>query len=283
MAFGDRCAFVDSQPRNYLLDGMTQAMQWRRKRFGLDGMRLDDTKGTAVSVTRHFLNALGGFNFCETFTGDPRELQRFVQLTGANTMDFTLHFALQGVCNAGVSLRSLPGNGFYAWDAEHAVLFVESADTDLNNGQNIRFNKPWAYHLSLTLPARATQIYAGDYLKYGLAPQLNQMMWVSAMFAFGALRWELVEDDVLVWSRDGNGGAHGWSGGLLCGFSRNPVATEYRWVHTPFGPKPAPPRLSGPWPRYVDQPGWLGATAITAELLWRRAERGRLRTCRRQS
>ena len=28
------------------------------------------------------------------------------------------------------SLRALPGNGFYARDSAHAVLFVDSADTD---------------------------------------------------------------------------------------------------------------------------------------------------------
>ena len=235
-AFGQMVSYQNSQPPGYMVAGTVQAMKWRRDRLGLNGGRLDDTKGENAAVSQQMIERVGGFWFGECFTGDPSELESWVRASGGkNTLDFTLHWALQGICDGGVSLRSFPGNGLYAWDSAHAVLFVDSADTDLNNGENLKFNKLWAYLLTLSLPAVATQIYAGDYEKYGLAPQINQMMWCSATFAFGALAWNLVEDEVLIWQRDGNGGAYGWSGGLLCGFSRDPINVQRRWVSTPFG------------------------------------------------
>lgn len=61
-------------------------------------------------------------------------------------------------------------------------------------------------------------------------------MWTGSTFALGALTWQHVEDDVLVWSRDGDGGSLGWSGGLLCAFSRDPMEARSAWVNTPFQP-----------------------------------------------
>ena len=234
-AFGQEVSYENGTPAGYMLHGTIQAMQWRKRVFGLDGGRLDDTKGEAAYVSQRMIEAVGGWWFGECFTGNPTELEQWVTSTGGKrTLDFTLHFAIKAACEGSNSLRALPGNGLYAWDPAHAVLFVDNADTDLNNGENVRFNKIWGYLLILTLPAAAAMVYAGDYEKYDLADEIDNLMWFGTMFAFGNLRWEHVEDDVIVWSRDGDGGSVGWSGGLLCGFNRAGGIFS-TWVRTPFG------------------------------------------------
>lgn len=234
-AFGQMVSFQHSKPPGYMLQGTIQAMQWRKIRLGLDGGRFDDTKGENASVVERMIDRVGGWWFGECFTGDPNELARWVSASGGiRTLDFTLHYALKPACEGSGSLRGLPGNGFYARDAAHAVLFVDSADTDNSDGNNIRWNKLWGYLLILTLPAAAAIIYAGDYEKYGLGPLLDNMMWIASVFALGNLAWQHVEDDVIVWSRDGAGGEIGRSAGLLCGFNRSTSATWSGWVRTPF-------------------------------------------------
>ena len=233
--FGQMVSFQHSTPPDYMVQGIIQAMQWRKARLGLDGGRYDDTKGENVSVVSRMINSVEGWWFGECFTGDPSELERWVSESGGiPTLDFTFHYALKPACEGTNSLRALPGNGFYARDAAHAVLFVDSADTDNHSGENIRWNKLWAYLLILTLPAAAALIYAGDYEKYGLSDPINNLMWAASTFAFGNLAWLHTEDDVIVWSRDGNGGELGWSGGLLCGFSRLLEASWSGWVRTTF-------------------------------------------------
>lgn len=115
------------------------------------------------------------------------------------------------------------------------MLFVDTADTDLNNGENIKLNKLWAYFYILTVPAAGALIYAGDYERYGLAPDINNLMWISATFAIGKITWEYADGTLLAWSRDGDGGQYGWSGGLLCGFSTDPINSRSEWMNTPFG------------------------------------------------
>jgi len=234
-AFGQMVSYQNSKPAGYMLHGTIQSMQWRKSRLGLDGGRLDDTKGEASSISQRIIERVGGWWVGECFTGNPSELQRWVNETGGKrTLDFTLHWAIKAACEGTNTLRALPGNGFYDRDPDHSVLFVESADTDNNNNENVRFNKIWGYLLICTLPAAAAMIYAGDAEKYGLQKQILNLCWISTVFAYGNLRWEHVEDDVIVWSRDGNGGKIGQSNGLLCGFSRS---FKYGgWVRTPFKP-----------------------------------------------
>jgi alpha-amylase len=61
------------------------------------------------------------------------------------------------------------------------------------------------------------------------------MMWIATTFAIGKLAWEYVDNSLLCWSRDGDGGFT-WSGGLFCGYSSDPINHRSEWIHTPFGP-----------------------------------------------
>lgn len=255
-AFGDRTGFSYTTPKGYMLLGMCQAIAWRMEVFLLDDHRFDNGKGTNVAALKRF-NAVGGRNFAEVWA-DINTLSAFVEQTGIAVLDFPFHWTLQGVCNNGVSLRTVPGSGFFSRNPSMSVEFVDSADTDNNDNENIKFNKLWAYALTLTVNARDAQVYNGDYSKYGLKKQINQMCWVSRMFAIGALSWVLTEDDLIVWQRDGDGGSYGYSGGLLCAFTRDPINVQKRWVPTVFGPNEHIQCYNGIGPdKWTNEYGWV--------------------------
>lgn len=133
----------------------------------------------------------------------------------------------------GAPLSSLVGNGFCFHDPDHAYIYVESNDTDGPDG--IVNNKLWFYLDAMTMPCKGALIFAKDYETYGLGPEIRNMMWIASTFAVGRLAWEFVDDTLLCWSRDGDGG-NTWSGGLFCGYSTDPINSRSEWVHTPFGP-----------------------------------------------
>lgn len=216
----------------YMLKGKQQAGRWLDAALCLDGFRLDEAKGLSPAVSRALTLARPGHNVAEVYTGDPTELQRFVKQVGMPVLDFTRHFAYRAV-SQGASLRSLPGNGFCFWDPDHAWVYVESNDTDGEFG--IVNNKLWFYLDALTIPCKAALIYAGDYERYGLAPHIDNLMWISPM-AVGAMAYEFVDDTLIAWSRNGDGGEYGHSGGLFCGFSSDPINHRSEWIHTPFPP-----------------------------------------------
>lgn len=220
-AYGDMVSYVHSTPANYMLDGMIAGIQWQLQTICLDGFRLDDTKGENAAVTRRILESpiiRDGYCFGECFTGDPQELEAWVQqMNGRNaTLDFDLHFMLQAVCDDGASVRMLDGAGFTARDPGHAVTFVETADTDQNSGENITSNKLLAYAYLLAIEG-TPMVYAGDYLteRYGLKPWIDNLVWVHRTFALGKTITRYVDDSAIVLNRDGDGGQYGWSGGLL--------------------------------------------------------------------
>jgi alpha-amylase len=239
VAFGDRVTFLHCQPAGYMLEVVLRATTWRWQRAGLGGMRQDDTKGENIAVTNDILNApvlRDGFNFGECFVGSVSELQRWIAESGGKrTLDFPLHWALQAVCDFGASFRLLDGAGLAAVAPLQAITFVDTADTDLNDGENIKFNKLWAYAFIL-LTEGSPAIYAGDYERYGLSKEISNLAWISSMFAIGSTRTEYVDDGFIVLSRDGNGGKFGWSGGLLFALNRDPVNPRGEWVLGPFGP-----------------------------------------------
>ena len=240
-AFGDMVAYVNGRPKGYMLDGAIAAIRAQRSAFDLDGYRLDDTKGENAAVSKTILAATVGYVFGECFTGNPGELDSWVMQTGgrASTLDFTLHWALQAVCDQGASFRTLDGAGFAAIDPAHAVTFVDTGDTDNNDGESIKFNKLWGYVLILTTEGTPL-VYSRDYLPepncYGLKPQIDNLVWINRTFAFGRTETRFVDDDAFAYTRDGDGGQWGWSGGLLVGLNRNPIAARTLTVQTGFGP-----------------------------------------------
>jgi alpha-amylase len=237
----------------YMLNGKIQAGKWQESVLGIDGFRLDEAKGLPAGVVSAWGNARPGLNYAEVYSGDPAVLASFVQQAGMAVLDFTRHYAYQAV-SQGAPLYTLKDNGFCFHDSNNAYVYVESTDTDGSGG--IVNNKLWFYLDALTMPCRGALIFAKDYEVYGLASQIQNMMWIGTTFAIGKLAWEYVDATLLCWSRDGDGGSS-FSGGLFCGYSSDPIHYRSEWVHTPFGPNRQLHDYAGHGPDvWTNQDGW---------------------------
>lgn len=241
----------------YMLNGKIQAGKWQQDVLGIDGFRLDEAKGLPASVATAWTNARPGLNYAEVYDGDPATLNRFVEQTGMPVLDFTRHFTYRAV-SQGAPLSTLAENGFCLWNPDKAYVYIESNDTDGPGG--IVNNKLWFYLDALTIPCKGALIFSKDYEVYGLGAQIRNMMWIGSTFAIGKLAWEYVDDTLLCWSRDGNGGSM-WSGGLFCGYSSDPINHRSEWVHTPFGPNRHLHDYTGHGPDvWTNSDGWANFT-----------------------
>jgi alpha-amylase len=241
----------------YMLNGKIQAGKWQESVLGIDGFRLDEAKGLPPAVCAVWSNARPGINYAEVYDGDPGTLGSFVWQTGMAVLDFTRYYAYQAV-SRGAPLSTLVGNGYCFHDSDHAYIYVESNDTDGPDG--IVNNKLWFYLDALTMPCKGALIFAKDYEVYGLGPLIQNLMWIGTTFAIGRIAWEYVDNTLLCWSRDGDGGTI-WSGGLFCGYSSDPVNYRSEWVHTPFGPNRHLHDYTGHGPDiWTNQDGWAYIT-----------------------
>jgi len=241
----------------YMTEGKLQAGLWQSSVLGIDGFRLDEAKGLPAEVARAWHKGRPGLNYAEVYDGNPATLASYVQQTGMAVLDFPRHFAYCSV-SQGAPLSVLVNTGFCLQDSEHAVIFIESNDTDGANG--VVNNKLWFYLDALTMPCRAALVFAKDWEVYGLAPQIENLMWIATTFAIGKLAWEYVDPTLLCWSRDGDGGTT-WSGGLFCGYSSDPIRSRSEWLHTPFGPHRHLHDYTGHGPDiWTNQDGWAYIT-----------------------
>lgn len=237
----------------YMLNGKIQAGKWQETVLGIDGFRLDEAKGLATGVSAALNRARPGLNYAEVYDGNPAALGSFAGQTGMAVLDFARHFAYRAV-SEGAPLSTLAGNGYCFSDSDHAYIYVESNDTDGPYG--IVNNKLWFYLDALTMPCKGALIFAKDYEVYGLASLIQNLMWIGTTFAIGRLAWEYVDDSLLCWSRDGDGGSI-WSGGLFCGYSSDPINHRSEWIHTPFGPNRHLHDYTGHGPDvWTNQDGW---------------------------
>lgn len=264
-AFGDMCAYVNGNPKGYLLNGVIRAAKWRKKRFALDGCRLDDTKGENLVVAKSILSALQyAIAFGECYSNNAESSRWSAEEGGKVTLDFDAHFLVRGI-TLGASLRSLPGLQTGPLSPSRAMRFPDTADTNspANQGTTgIQFNKLWAYFLFLTLPAFGCLVHAADYELYGLDADIRQMMWVSRVLCFGNLKWLYVDDTLAIYQLDGDGGEYGWSGGVICVLNTDPINWRGAWVPTIWGPN----RKLNCYLGHAGQPetnqdGWVYASA----------------------
>jgi hypothetical protein len=238
---------------DYMLNGKIQVGKWQETVLGIDGFRLDEAKGLPAQVSAAWAKARPGLNYAEVYDADPDTLQSFVHQTGMPVLDFTRQSAYHAV-SQGAPLSTLTNSGFCLRDPDHACIFIESNDTDGPYG--IVNNKLWFYLDALTVPCKGALIFAKDYEVYGLASFLENLMWIGTTFAIGKLAWEYVDDTLLCWSRDGDGGST-WSGGLFCGYSSDPINNRSEWIHTPFGPNRHLHDYAGHGPDiWTNQDGW---------------------------
>jgi hypothetical protein len=247
--------YQHSKPEGWLLREKCKADAAMMVALGLDGGRQDEAK----SMWEGALHALfaarpGEWNVAEYYTGDTEKLDRFWRTFKVPVIDFPYHYACRDVAN-GASFRRLVGSAYADRNPDGAYRYVESLDTDGPNG--IINNKLWFYLHGMTSPCKVFRIFAGDFEGYDLGRPILNYAWVSHL-ALGAQVYTVQEDDLLCWYRDGNGGQYGRTAGVLCGFSRDPIATQWRWTPTPFGPNRQIHNyaISGGDDTWTNQDGW---------------------------
>lgn len=247
--FGREVSYQHCHPAQVTENDAKDYLTWSQARTGAVGFRFDDTKGTWAPAVRAIMDALPQAPFySEYFDGDPANLNWWTTsapLSGRSAVeDFTLHFAIQAACNGfDATLFDQGSAGYWQWNSGLSVGFVDNPDTDTTPGEQVVFNKGIAYAYLLTLPLRLALVYGKDYYPssvwpgaYGLRPLIDNLCWISRMFAVGGYQVRWVDRDVHVASRDGNGGPIGWSGGLLTAINFNTLSPRTITCSTPFGP-----------------------------------------------
>jgi alpha-amylase len=247
--FGRELSYQHCNPAGVTERDAIDYLVWARARTGATGFRFDDTKGTYAPAVRKIMDALPDTPFySEYFDGNPANLNGWATsapLSGRSAVeDFPLHWRIQAACNGFDATQfDSGGAGYWQWNAGLAVGFVDNPDTDTSPGEQVISNKGLAYAYMLTLPMRLALVYGKDYFPgsvwpgaYGLKPLIDNLCWISRMFAFGGYQVRWVDKDVYVASRDGNGGATGWSGGLLTALNFNVLTPRTITCSTPFGP-----------------------------------------------
>lgn len=246
--FGRELSYQHCNPPGVTERDAIDCLVWMCNRTGAAGFRFDDTKGTYSPAVRNIMDALPNTPFySEFFDGNPANLNGWATsppLSGRSAVeDFPLHFQLEAACNNfDATQLAANGRGYWQWNPGLSVGFVDNPDTDTTPGEQVISNKGLAYAYLLTVPMRLALVYGKDYFPssvwpgaYGLKPVIDNLCWISRTFAFGNFQERWVDRDVYVASRDGNGGAMGWSGGLLTALNFNTSTARTITCSTPFG------------------------------------------------
>jgi alpha-amylase len=216
-AFGDEFVYVNCDPPRYTAEGMIAFGDWLTRSLDIQGYRVDDTKGMAASFAREWMTSrsmAGRFVVSEYFDGNPQSLRWWTHDSGMGgrsaVFDFTLHFALQAMCdNPNFDMRALNGAGYAALDPFNAVTFVENPDTDLSPGESIIGNKLLAYAFILTTEGYPF-VYHKDYAIaagcYGLKPWIDNLVWIHENLANGPTTTRWNDDKTIVLERLGSPG-----------------------------------------------------------------------------
>ncbi|HVV53196.1 MAG TPA: hypothetical protein VHO06_26295, partial [Polyangia bacterium] len=239
-AFGDELVYVNCQPRGYTRDGMVAFGDWLTRSLDLQGYRVDDTKGMAVAFVHDWMTARSmGSRFCvsEYFDGNPDNLGWWVHGSGMGgrsaVFDFTLHFALQAMCDdADYDMTRLDGAGYAARDPFNAVTFVDNPDTDLSPGEQIVGSKLLAYAFILTTEGYPF-VFHKDYAEapgcYGLKKWIDNLVWIHETLANGPTTTRWNDPRVIVLERLG-------APGLLTALNTDTWNRRTITCQTAFGP-----------------------------------------------
>ena len=243
--FGRERCYQNCNPPRATTDDAIDAFTAQVKRTGAKGFRFDDAKGVYSPFVAELMNGSDLPFYSEFFDGDPTTLNNWATSypmeSRSAVEDFPLHFSLRAACN-NYNATLLDSSGYWKLNSALAVGFVDNPDTDTTVGEQVSLNKGLAYAFMLNLPLRLALVYGKDYFPssvwpgaYGLKPLIDNLCWISRTFAFGAFERRWVDQNVYVYTRDGNGGIAGWSGGLLIGLNFDTLNPHTVTVETSFG------------------------------------------------
>jgi len=237
-AFGDEFVYRNCDPPRYTINGMLDFGDWLTHSLDVQGYRVDDTKGTWVGFVKEWMTSRAmASRFCvsEYFDGNPDTLSWWAQdqMGGRSAVyDFTLHWALQDICDRGADMRRLDRAGYIARAPFGAVTFVDNPDTDLSPGEQIVGSKLLAYAFILTsegYPAVYHKDYAEERGCYGLKRWIDNLVWIHEHLANGPTMTRFADERVIVLERQGYPG-------LLTAISNDPWNRRGVTCQTAFPP-----------------------------------------------
>lgn len=229
---------------------------WRTD-IGYDGGRIDEAKALhAQSIARIIATQPKMDFYAEYMDGNPQALLNYAcndpMNSNISVEDYTLYWHLQQACNNyNAKLLNSGGCwGFFQYRPDLAVGFAGNPDVTPSRGpdntisEQIAFNLGIAYALLLNLPMRLqivdTQAYwpESDTFPncYGLKPIIDNICWFSHTFSIGAWAVRWLDHDIAAYTRDGDGGKYGWSGGCAVVVNFNTSAHRTITMHTMWGP-----------------------------------------------
>lgn len=243
-AFGDEFSPVSSEPSHVLWDQLLAWADWLLNTLGVQGARIDDTKGEALAFLRSLVvhgRMRDSFLFAEHATGSSDDLAWFLAQMprSMSVIDFGAHYEMIMPLTKNGDRRDwqaswIIGKGFIARDPMHAIPFVESMDSDTNGFATVVNNKALGYALMLAgegLP----MTYIRDYLRepgcYGLDTTINNLNWCRQMLASGPTVWRYSDANVLAFERTGKPG-------MICTLNQDIFNPNWHTIHiqTAFGP-----------------------------------------------
>ncbi|HEY2137940.1 MAG TPA: hypothetical protein VGH49_18790 [Xanthobacteraceae bacterium] len=239
--FGRELSYQHCRPPRVTTDDALDFGEWVFRTTGADGARFDDVKGIWAPFVREFMThgvMASKFFYAEFFDGNPATLNEWATagpMSGRSLVtDFTMHWALQQACNAG-NARALEGAGYASWRPDLACTFVDNPDTDTTPGQQVISNKLLAYAFMLSVEGYPF-VYGKDYFPaevwpgaYGLAPWIDNLVWIHEHLANGGTATRHIDDTVMVLNRTG-------APGLLTALNFDTWTARQITCDTAFGP-----------------------------------------------
>ena len=252
-AFGRVRSYQNCIPKGYVGADTIAVLNLMIQTLGLtphDIPRWDDGKGMYAPFCLEAMNATFLQFLVEYFSGNTQELDWYVRTVMKNRCaveDYGQYWHTQNACNQYDARQfDAEGGGYWRLNPGASIGFVSNPDVATSwsatggISQQIAFNLLLGYVHGACLPYKLFLVYAEDYYPAspdyptgrGLKPYLDNISYFSRTFAFGNFekRWE--DKDVYAYTRDGNGGAIGWSGGCLVVLNFNPLNARTITVQT---------------------------------------------------
>jgi alpha-amylase len=249
-AFGTVRSNENSIPAGAVEGDTTAVLHDMLPLFAIDMARWDDAKGMHQPSVARIMNSQPQFEFyAEYFSGNPSEMYWWaVTLMNrrSSVEDYCQYWYTQAACNNYNATQFDHGQGFWRWDSGLSIGFVNNPDVATSwsptggISQQIAFNLLIGYALGMCLPYKVFMVYAEDYFPAspnyptgrGFKPLIDNLCWFSRTFAFGGYEQRWCDEDVFCYTRDGDGGAVGWSGGCLIAVNFNVLNARTITVQT---------------------------------------------------
>ena len=246
----------NSVPAGYIEADTKDILQGYVKQIAYDGGRIDEAKAQHAPSIARIAQSVPMTLYAEFDDGNPQNVYNYACEAPMNgcvgVEDYPGYWHFQTACNSfdATQLESSGFFGFFSWRPDLAIGFLGNPDVTSSRGadggisEQIAFNLGIGYALLLNLPMRTAMVDAQHYFPasetfpngFGLKPIIDNLCWIARTFSFGAFECRWVDKDVYAYTRDGDGGAVGWSGGLLVAVNFNVLSPRTITVGTTFGP-----------------------------------------------